>query len=93
MNNTLRVLIIYLLCLIVGQSGAIGLGLLADTVSKAAGIAVFIPVYYAMYWIAWRVALAVADRSTESAGDQGGSPLKAAVWLLAPATLALDLAD
>src|SRR5689334_12363560 len=94
MNNTLKVLIVYVICLLVGQAGAVGLGLLADSFSNVAGIAIFIPVYYAMYWIAWRAALAIADRSPERADDDGkrGS-FTTAAWLLAPATLALDLAD
>jgi len=56
---------------------------------------VFIPLYYAMYWVAWRVALLIADRSPETAADAtgGGPGIKAASWLLAPAVLALDLAD
>jgi hypothetical protein len=96
MNNTLRVLLVYLALLAAGQAGAVGLGLMFDKVSTAVGIAVFIPVYYAMYWVAWRLALWIADRSPQTAAgsrDGGGTPLQAAVWLLAPAVLALDLCD
>jgi hypothetical protein len=50
-----------------------------------------------MYWIAWRIALFIGDRppwtEKESAAGDGGSPAKAAIWLMAPAVLALDLAD
>lgn len=90
-SNTLRVLIIYLVLLIVGQALAVGVGLILDPISKTAALAAFIPIYYAMYWVAWRVALLIADKSPETA--EGGSPAKIAAWLLAPAALALDAAE
>jgi hypothetical protein len=94
-NGTARILIIYLICMIAGQAIAVGIGLLLDPYSKTLALSVFIPLYYAMYWVAWRVALLIADRSPETATDaaDGGSGIKAASWLLAPAVLALDLAD
>jgi len=94
-NGTARILIIYLICMIAGQAIAVGIGLLLDPYSKTLALSVFIPLYYAMYWVAWRVALLIADRSTETAADAagGGSGIKAASWLLAPAALALDMAD
>ena len=88
-NGTARILIIYLICMIAGQAIAVGIGLLLDPYSKTLALSVFIPLYYAMYWVAWRVALLIADRST--ATDVSG--VKAASWLLAPAILALDFAD
>ena len=101
--NTARVLILYVVCLLVGQSIAVGLGIYADRFSSAIGIAVFIPIYYAMYWVAWRVALWIGDRSPEvvaatatataTADRSGRPPISAAVWLLAPATLTLELCD
>jgi len=90
-SNTLRVLGVYVVLLIAGQALAVGIGLALDPISKTAALATFIPVYYAMYWVAWRAALMIADRSPESAG--GGSPAKLATWLLAPAVLALDMAE
>jgi hypothetical protein len=94
-NGTARILIIYVICMIAGQAIAVGIGLLLDPYSKTLALSVFIPLYYAMYWVAWRVALLIADRSPETATDAtgGGSGIKAASWLLAPAVLALDLAD
>ena len=89
---TARVLIVYVVCLIIGQGAALGIGLLIDSYSQAVALAVFIPLYYAMYWAAWRLALRIADRSPE-AKTASGSPAKIAVWLLAPAVLALDLAE
>ena len=96
-NGTARVLIIYFFCLLVGQTISVGIGLLLDPYSKTVALSAFIPLYYAMYWVAWRAALFVGDKSPEVAsdasGDSGGSRTKAASWLLAPAVLALDLCD
>jgi hypothetical protein len=45
--------------------------------------------------VAWRVALWIGDRSPETATEasDGGSGMKAASWLLAPAVLAFEIAD
>jgi hypothetical protein len=94
-NGTARIIIIYLICMIAGQAIAVGIGLLLDPYSKRVALSVFIPLYYAMYWVAWRVALWIVDRPSETAADAagGGSGAKAASWLLVPAVLALDFAD
>jgi len=95
-NGTARILIIYVICMIAGQAIAVGIGLLLDPYSKTLALSVFIPLYYAMYWVAWRVALWIGDRPSETATDAaegGSSGTKAASWLLAPAVLALDFAD
>ena len=96
-NGTARILIIYLICMITGQAIAVGIGLLLDPYSKTLALSVFIPLYYAMYWVAWRVALFIGDTSPavepESTGGEGGPRANAASWLLAPAVLALDLCD
>jgi hypothetical protein len=96
-NGTARVLIIYFFCLLVGQTISVGIGLLLDPYSKTVALSAFIPLYYAMYWIAWRVALFIGDKSpeavTESAGRDSGSRSKAASLLFAPAVLALEIAD
>ncbi|MCX7311462.1 MAG: hypothetical protein NTV56_06980 [Alphaproteobacteria bacterium] len=96
-NGTARILIVYLICMFAGQAIAVGIGLLIDPYSKTAALATFIPLYYAMYWVAWRVALFIADRSPDAtsvaARGEGGPGARAATWLLAPAVLALDLAD
>ncbi len=94
-NGTARIIIIYILCMIAGQAVAVGIGLALDSYSKTVALSVFIPLYYAMYWLAWRVALLIADKSPESEPDSagGGSRAKAAIWLLAPAVVAADLCD
>jgi hypothetical protein len=94
-GNTLRVLGTYVVLMIAGQAAAVGIGLMLDPISKTAALATFIPIYYAMYWVAWRLALLIADRSEpqhQTAGS-GASPVKIATWLLAPAVLAFDIAE
>ena len=96
MNDTVRVLLIYVVCMIVGQAAAVGIGLALDTYSTTLALSLFIPLYYGMYWVAWRVALFVGDNSPKAAVSKpggSGSRAKVATWLLAPAMLALDFAD
>jgi hypothetical protein len=94
-SGTLRVLIVYVVLLIVGQAAAVGVGLMLDPISKTAALSAFIPIYYAMYWVAWRLALLIADPSpkTQHETKSGGSPAKLAAWLLAPALVAFDMAE
>ncbi len=95
-GNTLRVLGTYVVLMIAGQAAAVGIGLMLDPISKTAALATFIPIYYAMYWVAWRLALLIADRSPEpqhQTAGSGASPIKVATWLLAPAVLAFDMAE
>lgn len=96
LTGTPKILLIYLVCMFAGQAAAVGIGLLIDPYSTTLALAVFIPLYYAMYWVAWRVALFIGDRSPVEATDVaggGGGGAKVATWLLAPAVLALDFCD
>ena len=95
-SGTPKILLIYIVCMFVGQAIAVGIGLLLDPISKTFALSVFIPLYYAMYWVAWRVALWIGDELPEVEMDSasgGGSRANAASWLLAPAVLALDICD
>ena len=95
-NNALRVIITYVVLLIVGQAAAVGIGLMLDSVSKTAALATFIPIYYAMYWVAWRLAVLIADRTPEpqhQTASGGGTPVKLAAWFIAPALLAYEIAE
>ena len=86
------VIVVYLVSLLIGQAGTVGIGLLVDQYSSKAGLTVFIVLYYAMFWLAWRFALWVADRPSET---DDKSPSRLTSWVLAaPATsLAFELAD
>jgi hypothetical protein len=51
-------LVAYLISLVVGQSIAVGIGLLVENLhSPRAGLLAFIPLYFVMFWLAWRIAL------------------------------------
>jgi hypothetical protein len=91
-NGTARVIVVYLVCMLVGQMIAVGIGLVIDPYSKTIALATFIPLYYLMFWAAWRIALFIADRTPEPAA-QPVSGTKIGAWLFAPAILALDIAD
>jgi hypothetical protein len=93
----MRILIVYFFCVLVGQALALGIGLLIDPYSKTVALAVFIPIYYAMYWVAWRVSLFIVERTGKAEPDstegRGGPGAAVASVLLAPAVLVLDLCD
>jgi NADH:ubiquinone oxidoreductase subunit 2 (subunit N) len=93
MKATIKLFVVFFIVLFIGQAGSIVLGLLADQYSSTAGVAVFIPAYYFMFWVAWRVALFVAERDTarSAVNDKGG--IHSALWLLAPAALTAELCD
>ena len=92
-NGTALVIVVYVVCMFVGQAVAVGVGLLIDPYSKTAALATFIPLYYVMYWVAWRAALFIADRNPEPAAQPSTGMPKISAWLFAPAILALDIAD
>jgi len=56
----MNLLLAYLACLLVTQSAAIGIGLVVDKLySPHAGLVVFLVLYFAMFWVAWQVAVRV----------------------------------
>ncbi len=75
-NSVAGILILYLVCVLIGQAVALGIALSLDSYSKTVALAVFIPLYYVMYWVAWRIALFVGERAIAPAG--GGSHAKTA---------------
>jgi hypothetical protein len=70
MKATIKLFIVFFIVLFIGQAGSVVLGLMADQYSPAAGVAVFIPTYYFMFWVAWRVALFVAERDVAQTTSQ-----------------------
>jgi len=59
---TMRLLLTYIICLLVGQSLTIGFGLLVERYSTPyTGLASFIVSYFAMFWIAWRLAVRITE--------------------------------
>jgi hypothetical protein len=63
----MRILVVYLICVAIGQAISVGIGLLLDTYSPTIALTTFIVIYFAMYWVAWRIALMIVDRSPEKA--------------------------
>ena len=66
----MRLLLVFLITLAVGQSMSIGLGLLVERHwSPHAGLVTFITAYFAMFWLAWRVAVRITEPRAHSAGE------------------------
>lgn len=86
----MKLLLTYLMFLIPGQFLAGLVGLFIDPFSKPTAIAVFIILYYAMFYLAWRGTLLIVDRPTSA---EKSSRAAAASIMLAPAMLAFELAE
>ena len=66
----MRLLLTFLICLLVGQSLSIGLGLLVERYSTPyTGLVSFITSYFAMFWLAWRVAVRITEPRPRLAAD------------------------
>jgi hypothetical protein len=58
----MRLLLTFIICLLVGQSLSIGLGLLVERYSTPyTGLVTFITSYFAMFWLAWRLAVRITE--------------------------------
>lgn len=65
----MKLLLVFLGTLVVGQAISIGLGLLVERHwSPYAGLVTFIAAYFTMFWLAWTVAV----RITQPRSHQGG---------------------
>jgi hypothetical protein len=61
-------LVTYLVCLIVGQSFTIGIGLSIDRFySPTASLPISLFLYFTMFWLAWRVAVRITEPKVETA--------------------------
>ena len=64
-------LVAYIACLIVGQAITIGIGLSIDRFySPTASLPISLILYFAMFWMAWKVAV----RITEPKAETGAPP-------------------
>jgi hypothetical protein len=60
----MTLLLVFITSLVVGQSISIGAGLLVERLaSPYAGLVTFIGFYFAMFWLTWRFAVRITDRS------------------------------
>ena len=70
----MRLLLTFLICLLVGQSLAVGFGLLVERYSTPyTGLVSFITSYFAMFWVAWRVAVRITEPRPRLAAE-GAAP-------------------
>jgi hypothetical protein len=62
--KAMTLLLVFITSLVVGQSISIGAGLLVERLaSPYAGLVTFIGFYFAMFWLTWRFAVRITDRS------------------------------
>jgi hypothetical protein len=55
LENTVSLLVVYLLALIVGQTIAVFVGLAIERAyTPYTGLVTFIPLYFIVFWLAWR---------------------------------------
>jgi hypothetical protein len=61
----MSLLVTFIICLLVGQSLSLGLGLVVERYSTPyTGMVAFLASYFAMFWLAWRLAVRItAPRS------------------------------
>jgi hypothetical protein len=58
----MRLLLVFLTGLLVGQSISVGVGLLVERhATPYTGLVTFIVCYFAMFWVAWRFAVRVTE--------------------------------
>jgi hypothetical protein len=60
-------LVTYIACLIVGQAVTIGIGLSIDRFySATASLPISLCLYFAMFWLAWKVAVRITEPKAET---------------------------
>ncbi|MEA2906917.1 MAG: hypothetical protein QOG83_1566 [Alphaproteobacteria bacterium] len=73
----MSLLIAYAVCLIIGQSITITMGLMIDRYfSPAVGVPVSIGLYFAMFWITWKIAVRITEPKSPAvvnANSEGGA--------------------
>ena len=58
----MTLLIAYIVCLIVGQSITIGIGIAIDRMhSPALSLPISIALYFAMFWVCWKLAVRITE--------------------------------
>ena len=70
----MTLLLTFIICLLIGQSLSIGLGLVVERYSTPyTGLVTFITSYFAMFWLAWRVAVRITEPRSRLAADRPSS--------------------
>jgi hypothetical protein len=66
----MTLLLTFIVCLLIGQSLSIGLGLLVERYSTPyTGLVTFIVCYFAMFWLAWRLAVRITEPRSRLAAE------------------------
>jgi hypothetical protein len=66
----MKLLLVFLITLAIGQSISIGLGLLVERhVSPYSGLVTFIAAYFLMFVVAWRVAVRITEPRARAGGE------------------------
>jgi hypothetical protein len=67
---SMSLLLTFIICLVIGQSLSIGLGLLVERYSTPyTGLVTFITSYFAMFWLAWRFAVRITEPRSRLAAE------------------------
>jgi len=67
---SMGLLLAFIICLIIGQSLSIGLGLLVERYTTPyTGLVTFIAAYFTMFWLAWRLAVRITEPRPRLAAD------------------------
>ena len=70
----MTLLAVFIVSLLIGQAISIGLGLVVERYSSPyTGLVTFIGCYFAMFWVAWRVAVRVTEPRPLLGGSTGGA--------------------
>ena len=65
-----KLLLAFLITLLIGESISVAVGLLVERqVSPYTGLVTFIACYFAMFWVAWRVAVRITEPPSRRAAD------------------------
>jgi len=71
-GGVMRLLLVFLTSLLVGQSISIGVGLLVERhATPYTGLVTFIVCYFAMFWVAWRFAVRVTEPRSPHVRERG----------------------
>jgi hypothetical protein len=65
-----KLLLVFLITLLIGQSISVFVGLLVERqVTPYTGLVTFIVCYFAMFWVAWRLAVRITEPRSRRAAD------------------------
>ena len=66
----MTLLLTFLVCLLIGQSLSVGVGLAVERYTTPyTGLITFIACYFAMFWLAWRIAVRVTEPRARLAAE------------------------